>query len=77
MVALVLLCLVPALAVAAAQTGTVNFRGVPLGATDAEFKRANPGFDCTTPGARFADLGDRICELPRVEASRQVRTVMR
>jgi hypothetical protein len=63
MMRLIILGLIAALVVpaaVAAQTG-VDFRGLPLRASEAEFKRANPGFACQSTGDQSSTLGDRVC----------------
>jgi hypothetical protein len=52
------LAFLPALAGAQA---AIDFRGVPLGATEAEFISQLPGFHCRQPFPGTEHLADRIC----------------
>jgi hypothetical protein len=52
------LAFLPALAGAQA---AIDFRGVPLGATEAEFAAKLPGFNCRGPAAGAEHLADRLC----------------
>jgi len=47
-------------AIAAAQ-GTIDFRGVPLGASEAEFRAQLRGFQCRAVPAGGEQVADRIC----------------
>mgnify|MGYP000869411533 FL=1 len=55
-------------AIAAAQ-GAIDFRGVPLGASEAHFRANLPGFYCRGPLPGTEHLADRIC-LPNTYADR-------
>jgi hypothetical protein len=58
----VTLCLALAFAPAFAfAQATIDFRGVPLGATEAEFSAKLPGFNCRGPAPGAEHLADRLC----------------
>jgi hypothetical protein len=58
------------LPIAALAQPAIDFRGVPLGATEAEFLAQLPGFHCRQPYRGTEHLADRIC-LPNTYADRR------
>lgn len=53
--------LVAFLATSASAQTVIEFKGVPLGATEAQFTKVNTDFTCAVPEEKYKVSGDRVC----------------